>query len=191
MSAPEPREVTQLLRDARDGAEHARDELFHRVYDELRRLAAAQLRRQRAGSSWQPTALVHEAFLRMVDPADLDLADRSHFFSVAVTVMRRVLIDHYRKRQAIKRGGGGAQVTLHDPAADDPESGLDLLALDEALQVLTGLDERKARVVELRFFGGLSVDEVAAVLGVSRRTVESDWFFARAWLQSRLDAGAS
>lgn len=186
--APEPPDVTRLLRDARDGGSDARERLFERVYGELRRLAAGQLRNQRAGESWQPTALVNEAFLRMVDPAALDLEDRSHFFSVAVTVMRRVLVDHYRRRQAQKRGGGGARVTLHDPAQEDQGQRVDLLALDEALQELTKFDERKARVVELRFFGGLSVDEVADVLGVSKRTVESDWFFARAWLQSRLDA---
>jgi RNA polymerase sigma factor (TIGR02999 family) len=191
MTAPEPHEVTRLLRDARDGGDEARAALFGRVYAELRRLAAAQLRRQRAGASWQPTALVNEAFLRMVDPAGLDLADRSHFFSVAVTVMRRVLIDHHRRRSAHKRGGLGAQVTLDEPVAAGGDSTIDLLALDEALQALAALDPRKARVVELRFFGGMTVEEVATLLEVSRRTVESDWFFARAWLQGRLEAGGS
>lgn len=187
MPDAEPHDVTRLLHEARDGDAAARERLFEKVYGELKRLAARQLDGQRADASWQPTALVNEAFVRMVEPARLDLEDRSHFFAVAVTVMRRVLVDHHRRRTAAKRGGGGARVTLHDAAADESRT-VDVLALDEALTDLAAMDERKARVVELRFFGGLSVDEVAAVLQVSRRTVESDWFFARAWLQTRLEA---
>ena len=187
MDLPASHEVTKLLRAARDGEDTARDALFSRVYDELRRLAANQLRGPRADRSWQPTELVNEAFLRMVGPQQLDLADRAHFFAVAVTVMRRVLVDHHRRRSAEKRGGAGDRVTLDDPAATRPSQDVDVVELDAALEELTALDERKARIVELRFFGGLSVAEVADVLGVSKRTVESDWFFARAWLQSRLE----
>ncbi|MEZ5966924.1 MAG: ECF-type sigma factor [Planctomycetota bacterium] len=184
---PEPHEVTRLLSDARAGVADAKDRLFERVYDELKQLAKGQLRRQRDGESWHPTALVHEAFVRMVDPTRLDLHDRAHFYAVAVTVMRRVLVDHYRRRTAGKRRGG-AQVTLHEPLAHGGAADVDILALDDALRDLAAMDERKARVVELRFFGGLSVDDVATALDVSKRTVESDWFFARAWLQTRLHA---
>src|SRR5690606_18485975 len=128
------------------------DRLFDRVYGDLRRLAAGQLRREHVAVSWQPTVLVHEAFLRMVDPAEVDLADRTHFFAVAANVMRRVLVDHHRRRNARKRGGSHARVTLQDGVAAGGDLDVDVLELDEALEALMALDERKARVVELRFF---------------------------------------
>ena len=186
MTDSSSRGVTELLHEAQGGDSTAQARLYERVYGELRGLAKAQLGRN-PGRSWQPTALVNEAFLRMVSPQDLSVADRSHFFATAVTVMRRVLVDHYRRQSSHKRGGDGARVTLHDADGKEPALDLDLLALDEALSELSAMDERKARVVELRFFGGLAVDEVAAALSVSKRTVEADWFFARAWLRSKLE----
>lgn len=183
-----PNEVTGLLKNARKGDQSAKEQLFNQVYDELRNLAARQLRRTPQQMSWQPTMLVNEAYIRLLDPGNLDVEDRSHFFGIAVTVMRRVLVDHYRRQTAEKRGGGRVQVTLQDDAVT-PEQDLDVMSLDEALDRLSQMDERRSRVVELRFFGGLNMDEVADVLGVSKRTVESDWYFARAWLKAELEKG--
>lgn len=187
MDDPARTALTLMLREARAGSTDARERLFARVYDELHALAGRQLHGDAARASMQPTMLVNEACLRLLDPDALEVEDRSHFFALAVTVMRRVLVDHYRRRQAARRGGGQLRVTLDENLAGGADAAdVDVLELDAALTRLGELDERKARVVELRFFSGLSVPEVAQALGVSQRTVEADWFFARAWLRGAL-----
>lgn len=165
------------------------DELMARVYDELRQLARGYLRRERSGHTLQPTALVHEAYIRLVDQTRVDWRSRAHFFAVGAQMMRRILVDHARHHDRKKRGGDFRQVTLADAAGPLLGRALDrdeLLALNTALDKLTDLDERQARIVELRFFAGLKVDEVAEALGVSKRTVEADWTHARAWLRREL-----
>ena len=168
-------------------------ELFPFVYDELRRLAGYYMAREHAGHTLQPTALVHEAYLRLVDQTRTGFKGRTHFLAVSAEVMRRLLIDHARRRGAAKRGLGWQRVTL-GPGAEVPRAGAlgaeDLLSLDAALDRLAELDERQARIVTLRFFGGLNVEEVAEVIGVSKRTVESDWRHARAWLRVELSGGS-
>jgi RNA polymerase sigma factor (TIGR02999 family) len=155
------------------------------VYDELRRLAARHLGRERTGHTLEPTALVHEAYARLVG-GEPRFEDRAHFFAVAARTMRRVLVDHARRRKRAKRGGGRARVTLDEGSISVDPWTQDLLALDEALEVLGTLDERKARVIELHFFGGLTYAETGAALGVSPATVERDLRLAKAWLQERL-----
>ena len=168
-------------------------ELFGPVYDELRRLAASHLRAERASHTLQPTALVHEAFVKLAS-SRLGTAiqtNREQFFAVAARAMRQVLVDHARKRLASKRDNGRRKVTLHDDVLDPGSSELDALALHDALEQLTQLDGRMAQVVELRFFGGLGIDEIAKVLAVSDRTVDRAWKVARAWLLRELGGGAS
>lgn len=167
---------------AEDADGQHRDALFAAVYDELRRLARTQLARERPGHTLQPTALVHEAWMRLSEQRELDLGDRARFLGLAATMMRRILVNHARDRAAEKRGGGAAPLTLS--AADDaaqPE-GFDVLLLHDALETLAALDARQARVVELKFFAGLEVEEIAAVLDVSSATVRRDWTMARMWL---------
>lgn len=155
------------------------------AYDTLRRIAASYLERERAGHTLQPTALVHEAFIRLSDGS---YADESHFRAAAATAMRRILVDHARARGADKRGGGRLHITLVDGVtAEEPD--IDLLALDEAIRALSGLSARRARVVELRFFGGMTAAEIGATLGIATKTADADWYFARAWLRKRLDDG--
>jgi RNA polymerase sigma factor (TIGR02999 family) len=181
-----PQEVTRLLREWANGAESALDALTPIVYAELRRLAASHLRGEAAGHTLQPTALVHEVFLRLVGNAP-DCQNRSQFYGVAAHLMRQILIDHARSRQALKRGGHFERVSLNEEQLlFSGDQGPDLAALDEALDRLGALDPRKARVVELRFFGGLSVEESAEVLSVSEVTVRRDWKFAKAWLLREL-----
>ena len=156
------------------------------VYDELRGLAGAYMRRERVGHTLQPTAVVNEAWLKLASATELESLDRNHFLAIASKVLRRVLVEHARGRDAAKRGGGEHPVTLQTQIGGGPSTDLDLLALEEALVRLAELDERQARVVELRFFGGLLVDEVAQVLQVSKRTVELDWSLARAFLRREL-----
>jgi RNA polymerase sigma factor (TIGR02999 family) len=161
------------------------------VYDELRRLARGYLRRERSGHTLEPTALVHEAYLRLIDQTRVDWRGRTHFFAVGAQMMRRLLVDHARRHDRKKRGGDFRQVTLAADAAPLLGRSLDradLLALDDAMEKLSALDSRQARIVELRFFAGLRVDEVAEALGVSKRTVEADWTHARAWLRRELSA---
>ncbi len=178
--------ITRLLSDTAAGNAGAAAELFPLVYDELRRLAASALRRERQAHTLQPTALVHEVFLRMVDGTGR-WQDRTHFVAIAARAMRRVLVDHARARNAIKRGGGELRVSLDDiELAADAATDVDLVALDAALGRLAALDERQARIVELRFFGGLTVEETAALIGASDRTVKRDWQMARAWLKREL-----
>lgn len=183
-------DVTQVLAQLRDGDQRAADKLLPMVYDEFRALARHYLGQERANHTLQPTALVHEAYLKLVDQTRVDWQGKSHFFAVAAQAMRRILVDHARSRQRDKRGGGRARVALDEAVALSPQKDEDVLALDEALERLGKLDPRQAKVVELRFFGGMSVEEVAQALGVSKRTVEGDWTFARAWLARELRQGA-
>jgi len=175
--------ITVLLSRAQQGDSAATNALFPLVYDELRRLADRYLSAEGPGQTLQPTALVHEAYLRLVGPADVEWENRAHFFGAAARAIRRILIDRARARRRQKRGGGERPLPLEaaaEIAVDGPN--LDILALDEALQQLAAIDPQKAQVVELRFFGGLSVEETAAATGVSASTVAREWQFARIWL---------
>jgi RNA polymerase sigma factor (TIGR02999 family) len=179
-------EVTVLLRAWREGDETALEALMPLVHDELRRIARRCLYSERANHSVQATELVNEAFLRLVDVQHVDWQNRTHFLAMSARLMRRVLVDLARSRGADKRGGGAVRVTLDDAAIGGLGPEADVIRLDDALQALAALDDRKSRVVELRFFGGLTVDETAVALQVSSKTVLRDWEFARAWLQREL-----
>ena len=182
--------VTELLRAWGAGDAHASDALVRLVYDELRRQAALVLRRESEGHTLQPTALVHEAWLRLGDQHDARWESRTQFFAVAAQTMRRVLVDHARTRQALKRGAGAVQVSLGDvdrPAETSSLDIVDVLALDEALARLAEFDPQKARLVDLRYFAGLSIPEAAAALGVSLATVGREWAIARMWLRRELE----
>ncbi len=186
MADSAPGSVTALLARAGQGDADAREAMVPLVYNELRHLAASYLRRERANHTLQPTALVHEAYLRLVDQRLGTWQSRAHFMGVAALVMRRVLVNHARDKAAAKRGGGVVPESLTivgDVAAAPP---VDVLALDVALDKLATLDARKCRIVELKFFGGLTTDEVAEVVGTSVATVERDWSFSRAWLFDEL-----
>ena len=160
--------------------------LFERLYDELRRLAEGLMNRERSDHTLTPTALVHEAFLRLVDQSRIEWLDRSHFFGFAARVMRQVLVDHARRRKSLKRGGGAERVSLTFAEAITPAEEPDLLALDQALDALAAEDERAAKLAEMRLFAGLTLAEAARVLGVSERTAQADWTFARRWLARHL-----
>jgi len=181
-------EVSRLLQAWSGGDSEALDRLTPIVYDELRRLARRHLRGERNGHSLQATALVNEAYVRLVDLTRIQWQDRAHFFAVSAQVMRRILVDRARRRNA-KRGRGLPHISLDDAVVVAPEPSLDLVALDEALQALARVDARKAQVVEMRFFGGLSVEESAAVLQVSSVTVMRDWRTAKAWLHREVMRG--
>lgn len=174
-------DVTEMLLELKDGGDISA-RLLPLVYDELRRLAQSYLRSERPDHTLQPTALVHEAYLRLVDQSRVEWQSRAHFYAVAAQMMRRILIDHARSHATEKRGGSGKRLSLDEAAFLPEERAADLVALDEALKQLAATDERKSRVVELRFFGGLSVKETAEVLGVHVATVERDWVVAKAWL---------
>ncbi len=165
------------------------DQMLPLVYDELHRLAAGYLSRERPGHTLQPTALVHEAYLRLIGQRQVDWRNRAQFLGVAAGMMRRILVNHARDRNAAKRDGAREQVSLSLVGDDGSAADVDLIALEDALERLAAHDARKARVVELRFFGGLTVDEVAEVLDVSRATVEREWTFARAWLYDAMEGG--
>ena len=180
-----PDDISQLLRAWGNGDELALSELTPIVYAELRRLAHRYMRRERAGHSLQTTALVNEAYMRLVDCTRMQWQNRAHFFAVSSQLMRRILVDHAR-RQNLKRGGGVPHVSLDEAVVVGRQPGLDLVALDDALNALARMDERKGRVVEMRFFAGLSVDEIAAVLKVSPVTVRRDWNSAKIWLYREL-----
>ncbi|MCI0364714.1 MAG: sigma-70 family RNA polymerase sigma factor, partial [Phycisphaerales bacterium] len=181
-------EATLVLAELGQGDESAAGRLLPLVYAELRALAGSHFRHQRADHTLQPTALVHEAFVRLIDQTNAQWNDRAHFFAVAATAMRQILTDHARRFNAEKRGGEWRKVSLDDAAAAPQRSNsnieIDIVALDQALNQLQVLDPRKHQIVELRFFGGLSVEDVASLIGVSKTTVESDWRAARAWLNS-------
>jgi len=179
-------DVTALLQAWSGGEPGALDRLLPAVYRDLRRLAASRLRREQRGHTLQPTALVHEAVLRLMGQERLSFESRAHFLAVCAGLMRRVLIDHARRRRRIKRGGTLCRVDLAEDVGADGGRDVDLIALDRALDELSGLDAGQARLVEMRFFAGLSTEETAEVLGVSARTVKRDWRSARAWLLHRL-----
>ncbi|MCL4794548.1 MAG: sigma-70 family RNA polymerase sigma factor [Bryobacteraceae bacterium] len=183
-------DVTRLLADWSQGNQGAFEQLAPAVYDELRRLAARYLSRERAGHTLQPTALVHEAFLRLIDQSRVEWQGRAHFFGVAAQMIRRILVDHARAHQAAKRGAGAAHFAIDDNFDAAAPRDLDLVALDDALGALAELDPQQSRVIELRFFGGLSIEETAAVLNVSPATVKREWAAARAWLYRELSRGA-
>jgi RNA polymerase sigma factor (TIGR02999 family) len=184
--SPETARVTELLIAAGNGRREALDELVPLVYDELRRLAAAHVRREPPGHSVQATALVHETYLRLVDQRQARWLSRAHFFGAAAGVMRRILVDLARTRRADKRGGRAARVTLaEDVAADGPRE-IDVLALHESLERMAAFSPRQERIVELRYFGGLTIEETAALLGVSDATVVREWTIAKAWLRAAL-----
>jgi RNA polymerase sigma-70 factor, ECF subfamily len=180
-----PHDVTRLLKDWANGTEAALDALMPLVYGELRRLAASYLRSESSGHTLQPTALVHEAFLRLAGNSP-ECANRSQFYGLAAHLMRQILVDHARTRQAVKRGGRFVRISLDAELVVSPEQHADLVALDEALERLAALDQRKARIVEMRFFGGLSVQESAEALNISEVTVRRDWQFAKTWLLREL-----
>ena len=187
MAVPEPGRVTRVLKAVESGDPHAAEELLPCVYTELRTLARSLMAKTPPGNTLQPTALVHQAYLRVVGDQDPGWSTRGHFFAAAAQAMRRILVEQARRKAAAKHGGGRQRVDLDgvDLAIDSP--GEDVLALDQALQRLSQLDERKARVVELRYFVGLDIAETAQVLGVSTPTVERDWRFARAFLYDQLE----
>jgi RNA polymerase sigma-70 factor (ECF subfamily) len=187
MTQSSPEAPTQCLHELSAGDRSAAERLFPLVYEELRALASASMKHEPIGHTLQPTAVVHEAFLRLIDQRKTDWRDRAHFMAIAAQAIRRVLIDYARRRQAAKRGGDRCRITLHEAVTSNQRE-IDLAALDEALDRLAGLNDRQARVVELRFFGGLSIEEAAHVLDVSRATVVDDWTVARAWLSRELSA---
>jgi RNA polymerase sigma factor (TIGR02999 family) len=189
MTAASALDVTKLLRDWTDGDRSALDRLLPVVYEELRRTAAAYMHRERAGHTLQATALINEAYLRVIDINRIEWRDRTHFFALCAQMMRRVLVDHARSRIYLKRGRGVRPVTL-DESMVVGEPTAELIALDDALNALALRDERKARVVELRFFGGLSVEETATVLNVSPQTVSRDWSLSKTWLAREMSRSA-
>lgn len=186
----QPSDVTLILRDVSAGAEGAMDRLLPLVYDELRRLAQSKMRLEREGHTLQATAIVHEAYVRLIDQRRTEWQDRGHFFAIAAQAIRRILVDHARHRGRAKRGGGMARITLDDAIrVEVDQPGLELLALDRALDQLAQESPEKAKVVELRYFAGLSSKETAEHLGVTERTVHRYWTYAQAWLYRRM-AGA-
>jgi RNA polymerase sigma factor (TIGR02999 family) len=187
MSQPAPNEISELLVAWGGGDESALDRLMPLVYGELRRLAHRYMSQEQPGHTLQTTALVNEAYLRLVNWRDARWQNRAHFFAVSAQMMRRILVDFARDKQASKRRGDALQVSLSQASAFTVERGADLVALDEALKAMAEVDRRKSQVVEMRFFGGLSVKEVAEVLKVSEETVLRDWRLAKVWLLRELD----
>ena len=186
MSTPPSEDVTQLLIHWSNGDAQAVDRLLPLVYGELRRIAARHLRAEREGHTLQPTALVHEAYLRLVDQTRVQWQNRAHFFGVAAQSMRRILVDHARRHAAAKRGNPAQKLSLDEALEVGSEPAPDLLALDEALKELEKIDPQKSRIVELRFFGGLSVEETAEVMGLGTATVVRHWSMAKAWLYGQV-----
>ena len=184
-------DVTQLLKQLSSGNQDVLAELIPLVYDELRRLAAYHLRQERANHTLQATALVHEAYLRLVDQRHVDWKNRSHFFGVAAHLMRRILLMHARQHHAAKRGGAAQKISLEEAVVFTRERSAELVALDELLTRLAELDPLQARIVELRFFAGLSVEETADLLGISSATVKRDWAMAKAWLAREMGTASN
>jgi RNA polymerase sigma factor (TIGR02999 family) len=185
-----PSDITLLLHAAASGQQGDLDALMGAVYQDMRRLAASHLSGERRGHTLSPTALVHEAYVKLIDQRSTNWTDRLHFFAIAARIIRRILIDHARSRDADKRGGGDranrTMIRIGEQDIAAPERDVDLIALDEALQELAQLDAQQARIVELRYFGGCTVDEVAELLRIGKRTVDRDWQAAKAWLLVRL-----
>jgi RNA polymerase sigma-70 factor (ECF subfamily) len=194
MADPDRDEITQILTGLHggEGPNHeAAGRLFAAVFGELRRLAGGLMRNERTGHTLQPTALVNEAYLRLVDDSKVDWQNRAHFFGAAARAMRRILVDHARNRAAAKRGGGWHRITLDDALAVTTDRDIEILDLDRVLTKLASMDERMARVVELRVFAGMSVEETALILGISVRTIHNDWRVAKMWLARELSGGTA
>jgi RNA polymerase sigma factor (TIGR02999 family) len=186
LSVPSSQDVTRLLKDWCQGDQAALDRLMPLVHDELHRLAHRYMARERVGHTLQTTALVNEAYLRLVDASQVEWQNRAHFFAISANLMRRILVDFARSRGYRKRGGNVHKVELDEGRIASPRQSADLVALDDALDALAAIDPRQAQVVEMRFFGGLGEEEAAEVLGVSSRTVKRDWAMAKAWLAREL-----
>ena len=184
--SPAPDHVTQLLIDCSNGSQDAFKQLFPLVYEELRRLAHRYMTQERPGHTLQTTAVVHEAYLRLIDQKHVQWQNRAHFFAIASQMMRRILITHAQSHAYAKRGGGALKVSLDEAAVLSQERASDLIALNEALNGLTAIDPRRSQVVQLRFFGGLSNEEIAEVLNISTNTVTRDWNVAKAWLHREM-----
>lgn len=183
---PSAEEITDLLLDWGRGEKAALDRVIPMVYEELRRLAHRQMRRERAGDTLQTTGLINEAYLRLVDYARMRPRDRAHFYAIAAQAMRRILIERARSRHSAKRGSGAQRLSLDEVGNVSDERSADLVALDEALTNLAAIDPRKAQIVELKYFGGMTIEEAANVLGVSTPTVERDWHTAKIWLHREI-----
>lgn len=179
-------EATQILTAISAGDRSCADRLMELVYHDFRGLAASYLNGETRSNTLQPTAVVHEAFIKMVDQDQIDWRGRSHFFAVGATAMRQILVDHARRKAALKRGGSRQRINLEDDLTISPQSDEDVLEIDDALQKLSVIDPHRAQIVELRFFGGLSNDEVAEVMGVSKRSIQKQWAGTRAWLRREI-----
>jgi RNA polymerase sigma factor (TIGR02999 family) len=188
---PSQKTATQILRDATDGHQQDLNELMSLIYDELRRLAARYLRRERGEHTLQPTALVNEAYLRLIDQSDLQWQNRAHFLAIAAKSMREILVEYARSHNADKRGGGAKRITLSKAIAFFEERDLDLVMLDDGLNELEAIDPQKCRIVELRFFSGMTIDETAEAIGLSTATVTRQWRLAKAWLYRRIKKGVT
>ena len=186
MTTPVSHQITQLLIDWSNGNELAIQELFPLVYDELRRMARGYMRRQPAGHTFQTTELIHEAYLKIASNEEKHWQNRAHFFGVAAQAMRHILVDYARSKQSQKRGGWQERITLSENVMNATQRSDEIVALDDALAALANLDERKSRIVEMKFFGGLKIEEIAQVLKISPETVKRDWRFARTWLLREL-----
>ena len=186
MNVPSPVDVSELLMDWSNGNRTALDRLMPLVYDELHRLAARQIRKESPGHTLQTTVLVNEAYLRLVDQTRVRWQNRAQFFGIAAQLMRRILVDYARNRDYLKRGGGVQNVSLEEVAVVSPERSAEVVAVDDALNGLASLDPRKSQIVELRFFGGLSIEETAEVLKVSPGTIMREWTLAKAWLHREI-----
>jgi RNA polymerase sigma factor (TIGR02999 family) len=181
-------DITLLLRQAGEGKENAPDELLNAVYEELRRLASAYMRRERSDHTLQPTALVHEAYVQLVGWKNVNWQNRAHFFAVAARIMRQVLIEHARQKSSVKRGGSWQKIVFNEAISFSGQDvkEFDLLEINDAINALAEFDKRQARIVELKFFGGLTDEETGEALGVSSKTVQREWTLAKAWLRRRL-----
>lgn len=189
MVAETPKDITQILNAVGSGEQRSTDDLLALVYDELRAIAVRHLQRERQGHTLQATALVHETYVRLVDQQRVHWTGKAHFLAMAATMMRRILVNHAKARNADKRGGGSARTLLTAESLELPEKSLEILALDEAMCQLAELDPQQCKIVELRYFGGLTVTEVAQVVGISERTVHREWTFAKAWLRGEISKG--
>ena len=185
----ESRQITQMLKDWGDGKEEALNRLMPLVYEELRRQASLFLSKERSGHTLQTTALIHEAYIKLIDQTHVNWQNRSHFFAIASQAMRRILVDHARTRHREKRGGAAENLPIeHALHIGTPQKSVDLMALDEALERLAKFDPRQVKIVELRYFSGLSIDETAEIIGVSNATVRNDWNMAKAWLKQEISS---
>lgn len=187
MADQSPNKITRMLIELTDGNQEVVNQILPHIYDELKRLASSYLRRERPNHTLQPTALVHEAYMKLIDQKRVHWQNRAHFFGIAAQVMRRILLDHARKHQADKRGGEVEKLPIEEEIlVVSHDKSAELIALDDALEALAKIDEQKAKIVELRYFGGLSIEETAEVMGVSVPTINRQWRMAKAWLYSQI-----